>query len=248
MIASLPMYDWGDASAPHDRLWQRTRDRLRGAGIDAPEALTRDPDIWAQWTAPDLMLSQTCGLPFRTRLHERTTLVGATDCGLEGCPPGHYNSVFVVRADDPRRSVAALDGATLAHNSDDSQSGWGAARNEARRLGIAFVPGPATGAHRLSAIAVAEGRAETACIDANSWRMIERQLPEARDLRVIGRTEPTPGLPFITAFPEFAEPLFHALNEALADLDGADRDAMGIRGIVRLTPADYRAVPDVAGP
>jgi ABC-type glutathione transport system ATPase component len=39
MIASLGMYDFGPVMAVNDRLWALIRDRLRGDGIDAPDAL-----------------------------------------------------------------------------------------------------------------------------------------------------------------------------------------------------------------
>ena len=242
------MYNWGDARPAHDRLWREVRDRLRAGGVEAPEALTHGDDLWAQWTAPDLLLSQTCGLPYRTRLHDRVTLVGATDCGIEGCPPGTYRSLFVVRADDPRGAVEDFDGASLAYNSDDSQSGWGAPVNAARERGIAFRAGPATGAHRRSAEAVAAGEAEIAAIDAASWRMIARQDAVALQLRVIGATGPTPGLPFITAHPALAPLLLETLRAALRALSEEERDCLNFADVVPMTPAAYLAVPNPPAP
>jgi ABC-type phosphate/phosphonate transport system substrate-binding protein len=40
-FAALPMYDWPEARAETDAFWAGLRDRLRSAGIDAPDALTR---------------------------------------------------------------------------------------------------------------------------------------------------------------------------------------------------------------
>ena len=62
MIASLPMYDRPETAAANDRLWQGVRTRL-GEG---PEHLVRAGDPWEHWQSPDLLLSQTCGLPFRS--------------------------------------------------------------------------------------------------------------------------------------------------------------------------------------
>ena len=103
MIASLPMYDRPETAAANDRLWAGIRDRLRAEGLPAPEALIHGAsDLWPQWTSPDLVLSQTCGYPYRSRLHGQVLLVGTPDYGVDGCAPGHYRSVFVARADDPR--------------------------------------------------------------------------------------------------------------------------------------------------
>ena len=103
-LASLPMYDRPETAAANDRYWQAIRTRL-GEG---PETLTRTGELWEHWLAPDLVLSQTCGYPYRARLHGQVTLVGTPDYGLDGCPPGHYRSIFVARADDPRTDLRAF--------------------------------------------------------------------------------------------------------------------------------------------
>ena len=125
-VAALPMYDWPELAAATDRLWAALRDALRAAGIAAPERLTRDRALMAVWLDPQLVLSQTCGLPIVRELAGRVAIIGAPDYGVPGCPPGFYRSVVVVRADDPRETLAAFRGARLAINGRDSQSGYGA--------------------------------------------------------------------------------------------------------------------------
>ncbi|MGL6210447.1 MAG: phosphate/phosphite/phosphonate ABC transporter substrate-binding protein, partial [Paracoccaceae bacterium] len=142
MIASLGMYDLPPLQAANDRLWAGIRDRLRAVGIGAPEGLTRgDGAYWAAWEAPDLVLSQTCGFPYRARLHGRVTLIGTPSYRLLGCPPGYYRSVFVARAGDTRRTVAEFSGAPFAYNEALSQSGWAAPQTHAAKHGLHF---PAT--------------------------------------------------------------------------------------------------------
>ena len=103
MIASLGMYDRAEAQASNDRLWGLIRDGMRDHGLAAPQALTRGAGAyWDAWMAPDLVLSQTCGFPYRARLHDKVTLIGTPDYGVAGCPAGHYCSVYVARADDGR--------------------------------------------------------------------------------------------------------------------------------------------------
>lgn len=244
MIASLPMYDRPETAAAHDALWALVRDGLRRRGIAAPEALDRGIGLWEAWEHPRLVLGQTCGLPYRTRLHGRVELAGAFDYGLEGAPPGHYLSVFVVRADDPARDPEAHAAARFAFNQPESHSGWAAPQLWAAARGFAFRPALETGAHRASARAVAEGRADIAAIDAVTWRGILRwEADLAARLRVIGRTDPSPGLPLIAARGADAAALAEALAEAAEALAPADRDILGIAGFVRVAAADYLAVP-----
>jgi ABC-type phosphate/phosphonate transport system substrate-binding protein len=249
MIASLPMYDRAETAPAHDRLWARIRDGMRDAGMDAPEALTRGAeDLWPQWTAPDLALSQTCGFPYRSRLHGRVTLVGTPDFAVPGCPPGHYRSVFVARADDPRRDLAEFDGAAFAYNEALSQSGWAAPQTHAAGLGLRLPPALRTGAHRLSALAVAEGRADLTALDAVTWRMLRRWDPAAAALREVALTDPTPGLPYIARKGADADALHAIIAAAIAAMDATDRDATGLAGLVRIPAEAYLAVSTPPAP
>ena len=245
MIASLPMYDRPATAGANDRLWAAIRDRLRAAGLPAPETLTRGGDLWNHWLSPDLVLSQTCGLPYRTRLHGRVTLVGTPDYGLPDCPPGCYRSVLVARADDPRQDAEAFAGARLAVNSLDSQSGWAAPLCHAPALARAEMV--VTGGHAASLAAVAEARADLAAVDAVSWLLLRAEGATA-GLRVLGMTEPTPGLPLIAAAGCDAELLHEAVAGAMAGLSPADRAATGLRGLVRIPAAAYLAIPTPAPP
>jgi ABC-type phosphate/phosphonate transport system substrate-binding protein len=249
MIASLGMYDFGAAQAANDRLWALIRDALRRRDIEAPEALTRgEHAYWQAWQSSDLILSQTCGYPFRARLHDTVTYVGTPDYGVEGCAPGHYRSVFVARADDPRDTVAAFDGAAFAYNEALSQSGWAAPQTHAAKLGLRLPPSVQTGAHRLSAEAVADGRAEIAALDAVTFALMQDADPVARKLKVVGMTDPTPGLPFITARDRDPLPIFEAVGEAIAALGRDDRAVLRLQGFVRIPTDAYLAVPNPPAP
>lgn len=243
------MYDFGPAMAANDRLWALIRDRLRAGGIDAPQALIRgEAAYWPAWEAPDLLLSQTCGYPFRARLHDRVAYVGTPDYGVEGCPPGHYRSVFVVRADDPRQTLAEFDGAGFAYNEDLSQSGWAAPQTHAAGLGIRLPAAVRTGGHRRSARAVAEGRADICALDAVTCALLLASDPDMRRLRAIGTTVPTPGLPLITATGGPVEALFDAVAGSILALDPPDRRTLRLRGLVRLPASAYLAVPNPPAP
>jgi len=111
VIAMLGMYDMPATSAANDRFWTLIRQHL-GYG---PTYLTRDGNVWDIWLNPDLLFAQTCGMPYRTRLHGQVQLVGTPDYGLPGCPPGHYCSVLIARAEDDR-DLEGLRSGHFAYN------------------------------------------------------------------------------------------------------------------------------------
>lgn len=244
MIASLPMYDLAPQQAANDRFWRAIRAHL-GQG---PESLMREGDLWEHWLSPDLVLSQTCGYPYRARLHGKVTLVGTPDYGLPGCPAGHYNSVFVARADDPREGLKAFAGATFAYNEAMSQSGWAAPMQYLGDASIVMGDLLRTGGHRLSAMAVSEGRADLAALDALSWKLMCKSEDFTDTLKEIARTTPTPVLPYITALGRDAAACFAAIDAAIGDLTPEDRDCLSLKGIVRITPDAYLAVPTPPAP
>lgn len=237
MIASLPMYDWPELQPANDRLWQLIAANL----ADAPAALTRSDDLWGQWLSPDLLLGQTCSLPFATRLKGRVALVGTLDLGLPKCPAGHYNSVIVAHkdADLPTEPLTTR----IAINEDSSQSGWGALWQEARRRDATLGPVTATGAHRASVGAVAAGLADIAIVDANSWRLAKCFDAHTNALEVIGHTPPTPSLPLITAKTNRVGELRAAITAAIPRLSADDRSVLGVRSLTMMADATYFAVP-----
>jgi ABC-type phosphate/phosphonate transport system substrate-binding protein len=210
--------------------------------------LTRGRDLWDIWQSPDLVLAQTCGYPFRARLAPHVGLVGTPDYAVEGCAPGYYCSLFIARATDPRSDLAAFDGTPLAYNEAMSQSGWAAPQNHAAQHGLHFPAGPLTGAHRETALAIADGRADLGAVDAVTWRHLQRVEPAVAGLRVVARTMPTPGLPFITARQNPACVIFDVLAQTIAELPPEMRAILGLRGIVAVPAADYAAVPNPAPP
>ncbi|WJY20167.1 PhnD/SsuA/transferrin family substrate-binding protein [Fontisubflavum oceani] len=235
MIAALPMYDRPEIGGATDRLWEAIRDALRARGLDAPDALTRDQEIWEIWQSPDLILAQTCGLPYRARLAPHVTLVATPDFGLPGCPPGYYNSVIVARSKTP--------GAKPAVNEGLSQSGWAALTNWAAETGMALDTPVMTGGHEASAKAVAEGRADLAAIDAQTWRLLTRSTPWTANLIEIMRTPPTPALPLITAGDQDPVPIRAGLEDAMTALGPEDRTALDLKGFTIIPKAEYLTQP-----
>ncbi|KAA2313184.1 hypothetical protein DL237_15660 [Pseudooceanicola sediminis] len=239
MIVSFQMYDRPETAPVYDRLWQATRNAL-GYG---PAKVTRDSDLWHTWQNPDLLIAQTCGLPFRSRLKDRVTLIGTPDPGLPGLPPGQYHSLIVVHRDAPARSFADLAGLRFAYNEAGSQSGWAALAAHAALHDIPLGPLLPTGSHAASARAVADGGADAAALDRLTWHLLEAFEPFAGSLRVIARTQPTPALPLITALGRDPAPLRTALSAAISVLSPAERTLIGFQRLVAIPDAEYFAIP-----
>ena len=232
--ASLPWYPSPVTRAAEDRLWSALQDRVRLPARSEPN------DLLAHWRDPAMVLSQTCTPPYRRHLADRVTLVAAPDFGLPDCPPGDYASVLVQRSGDDR-GQADWPSMRLAVNDRLSQSGFGAPTQYAAARGTRFGDLHLTGAHRVSIRAVADGLADIAAIDAQTWRLLSRHDPVVARLKVVARTAPTPAPPYITGDAALAPVLFAALSGALASLSPDDRGTLGLYGIVAIRPGAYDA-------
>lgn len=232
MIAALPMYDRPETAAAHDALWALVRDGLRARGVDAPGALDRGAGHMEGWARPDLLLGQMCNLPWRARFRDRVTILGAA-CYDIPADPGEYHSVLVARVDD------AAPGPRFALNDALSNSGWDMPQEWARAAGVALRPVLVTGSHAASLLAVAEGRADLAGIDAVTFRAMLRWDAAARDVRVVARTRPTPGMSFVTAAANDPAPIRAALAEALIAMPDWVVDTLGLHGMAVLPPSAY---------
>lgn len=248
LLACLPMYDWPEVQGAWDGFWHGVRRELRQQGIAAPEALDRTLDERASWTSPDLLLGQTCGLPYVRRLTGRAHVLGSLAFALEDCPPGDYRSRIVVRNDSPVREWGDLRGARLAVNSRDSQSGYNALIGLVRDRhggGAFFSEEVETGSHRASIRAVAAGTADLAAIDAVTWCLALDHERASNGLRVLTSTAVVPGLPLITAFNQWKAPLAKALALAVERMPSDQRRALSLTGFTPKTPEDYRRIRDL---
>lgn len=228
--AALPMYDMPGIHDHNVRLWQAIRDNLRSHQIAAPDTLTQDVDAFELWRDPNLCLSQTCGLPLVSGLVGDATVLGAFDYGLDDCEAGQYFSVIVAGKHVPETP-------RFAYNDSGSQSGYAALK---RHMGPRLGAGVKTGSHVASVRAVAEGHADIAAIDAVTWRLALAYEPAAKQLHVVDRTTPTPGLPLITAPGRDPAPFRAALATAAAAA-GLSDTPLGIRGFRSLDRSDYEA-------
>ena len=239
MIASLPMYARPSNRAAHDVLWGLVRDGLHARGIEAPAALDHEIGHIESWGHPDLVLGQICNLPLRSAFMDMVTIIGASDYGIDDCKPGYYRSDFVVRRDSPATDPRDMIDARFVCNEPLSQSGYGSAQLWALAQGRQFHLSAITGSHRASIAAVAEGNADIAAIDAQTWRIECQENLQTDTLKVIGHTAPTPGMTFITRKGQDPQPYFEAITAAIAQLPTYVAKALGLKAIVALGTDAY---------
>lgn len=235
------MYDWPEVQRANDAFWQRIAGRLAQAGIAAPKSLSRDRPATAIWQEADLLLAQTCGLPFVTGRCGTARIVARPDYGIEGAADGLYASALVCRRGDGSR-LSDFRGARAAVNQYGSQSGCNAladAVGETDFFGTVVM----SGAHRVSARLVAAGEADLAAIDAVAWALFRRYEPEAASrLGVLDWTRSMPVLPFITGVKHVG--LIPRLCDALLD---ACRGGTGLPvSALPASEADYAPVREMA--
>ncbi len=235
MIATLPMYDRPETWAAHDRYWDLIRRHLE----HAPEALSRDD---FHWLAPDLVLSQTCSLPYRSALQGGVTIV-ATPVHDLPCPAGTYYSAVIVRKGEKRSDLSDFKDAALAINSPVSQSGWAAIDALAEEAGFRFSTVFESGSHEESARRVAAGDADICAIDAVSWEMVRKWDDAAEALEVLTTTPPTPALPYITAMDQDPAPIQEALVSAVHELSPEDQDTLCLIDVTYMPPDHYLSLP-----
>lgn len=251
-LASIGMYlDPPPLRRATRALWAHIRDSLRIAGLaGVPGGLDEALSPEAAWLHPELLLAQTCGYPFASRLRGQVRLVATPCYDLPGCTGPISASFLIVRADDRAASLADLAGRRAAINYRPSNSGHNVLRAAVApfaRGGRFFSEVVETGGHGASIAALAAGEADVAAIDCVTWGNYVRFAPgRLKALRVLSETPKTPGLPLITrASASDAEValLRAALDRAVADVTmAATCEILGLSGFAKLTEADYDSV------
>lgn len=245
MIAALPMYDWPELRAATDAWWAGLARHLRRAGVDGvPETLCRDLAPMAVWEHPDLLLAQTCGLPFVRRYRDRLRVVATPCYAAKGCTGPTYRSAIVVHEHSGIGSPADATGAIVAFNSEDSLSGHLALRRVL--AGVPLAGALETGSHAASLVALQARRADLCAIDCVSWAIARCHRPALTlDLRVIGWSSPMPALPYVTRAGGPIGRLRQALQAASVDPElAAARAPLLLVGFAAADCGDYAVVAE----
>ncbi|TPJ16060.1 phosphate ABC transporter substrate-binding protein [Mesorhizobium sp. B2-7-3] len=201
----------------------------------APDPATLPPDeldFHKLWMHPALLFAQTCWGPMELGLSRHVQVVGQPSYdAYEGGQGELYSSALVMRSGEGPEVRSPADGKALlpldlirgrrfTFNSLDSMSGIIALTRDLKAAGEnldIFSSYSESGGHRDSIVAVAEGKADIAAIDCESWALARRFEPAARKIVIVGWTGRRKGLPFITAMTT-PEKTVRAMREALAGL------------------------------
>ncbi|MEI8714869.1 phosphate/phosphite/phosphonate ABC transporter substrate-binding protein [Mesorhizobium sp. ISC11] len=214
--------------------------RDAAGALIAPDPATLPPDeldFHRLWLHPLLLFAQTCWGPMELGLSRHVQVVGQPSYdAYEGGQGELYSSALVMRIGEGPEVRSPADGSALipldlirgkrfTFNSLDSMSGIIALTRDLRAadegLDI-FSSRSESGGHRASIVAIAEGWADVAAIDCESWALAQRFEPAARKVAIVGWTGRRKGLPFITARAT-PEKTVRAMREALAGLSEQPR-------------------------
>ncbi|MFC3323825.1 phosphate/phosphite/phosphonate ABC transporter substrate-binding protein [Mesorhizobium cantuariense] len=205
------------------------------SALIAPDSETLPPDeldFHRLWLHPALLFSQTCWGPMELGLSSHVQVIGQPSYdAYEGGQGELYSSAIVMLADGTPSVASPNDGSPLipldrirgkrfTFNNLDSMSGLIGLTRDLQAMGESldlFSSRSESGGHRASIVAIAEGRADVAAIDCESWALAQRFEPAAKEVAVVGWTGRRKGLPFITAATT-PEKTVAALREAIAGL------------------------------
>jgi ABC-type phosphate/phosphonate transport system substrate-binding protein len=255
MIAALPMYDFAPVRAATDGWWRGIAKALRLQGLtEIPERLTRER-AERLWRHPKLLFGQVCGFPLIRAYGTRPQLIATPCYDVPGCDGPEYSSVIVVHANNPAVEMEDLRGRVAAISGTDSHSGCHILRAMVAPLAS---PGSRffgrqiiTGSHAGSLEAIEAREADVAAIDAITYSLIKRSMPQALDnFRVLGRSPLAPAPPYITSSLTSKgdiDRMRDALVDALADPHLAScRDELMIRGAKIVSIDKYQRIDEMA--
>jgi ABC-type phosphate/phosphonate transport system substrate-binding protein len=248
------MYNWPEAINAIDQFWSPLINNQKAGGFDVDNTLATDRDAYDVWLNPQMLLAQTCGFPYVTKLKGKVQLVATPHYAVEGCSGSNYRSVILRRESDTRKQLCDFAGATAAVNSFRSQSGCNALLGTLVREGLnapCLQSLKKSGSHRNSMRMVASGGADICAIDAVCWQLMKDFEPEtAAKMTVVCWSDAQPGLPFITnntmkpeQIVELRVALYSALDEALAKQSAA---GFYIKGFSILNDSDYAGITQMA--
>jgi ABC-type phosphate/phosphonate transport system substrate-binding protein len=207
MIANARMYSVSPEAAV---LWRRLLGAvIEHSGLDIQLLDHREPaPIDELWQRSDKAAVFMCGLPF-SRSQPRPELIAApvpSPPDFHGLP--QYWSNMVVRKDSAMETIEDTFGGRIALTVPDSQSGCLAALYYLMTKAQTFPPYREVITPRVTPLgamsAVIDGAAEVAPIDSYAYALLQRYRPDLTiQLRIVGRTAPTPIPPLVASHAGF---------------------------------------------
>ncbi|UCI23328.1 phosphate/phosphite/phosphonate ABC transporter substrate-binding protein [Mesorhizobium sp. B2-8-5] len=206
-----------------------------------PATLPSDEfDFLQFWLSPALLFGQTCWGPMELGLAPHVQVIAQPSYdAFEGGQGELYSSALVMAADGGPSVVSPADGKAVipldlirgkrfTFNNPDSMSGLIGLTRDLQAMDKSldiFASRSESGGHRSSIVAVAEGRADIAAIDCESWALARRFEPAAKGVKVVGWTARRKGLPYITARTT-PEQVVAAMRDAVATIESGSEQPL----------------------
>ena len=239
--------------------WQQLFTRfceLSDVAVDSV-SLSFDHDP-ARLLEPGLWFGHTCGYPLMTRLKDCVSpfcvpLFDVPGTGDPGTDRKFYSSRFIVAADSDIDCIEASRGCVAVMNNPDSNSGMNVLRHAVAGVSDSnqfFSNVVTSGGHLRSLECIANRSADIAAIDCVSYQLIADWRPQlCADIRIIGDSIKTCGLPLVMAHADIAdadtEAMIDGLNQALALCDDVVRSTLHLNGFARVQLDDYRSILEI---
>ena len=99
-----------------------------------------------------------------------------------------------------------------------------------------------TGSHYNSMKSVVDGLADITSIDIVALGFMNKFDVFTKKLKVLEKTTPTPGLPYITSSKFDSEIIFDAVYEALNNLNNEVKNTLKIKQIVKIPKEKYLSI------
>jgi DNA-binding transcriptional LysR family regulator len=228
-IASLPWYDLPTTHGALDAFWLVLHEESSRHGIARlPDRLDRDTPLDVQWSSPELLVSQCCGLDLLTAAGRMLAPIARPVFSDLDVAPGNYFSHIVMAT-----SLQAIPN-RIAINSRSSRSGCAALLEWMSTRGWRHKEILLSGSHANSLTLLRNGEADIAAIDAHSWTRLDQ-----RGVRIVGRSASAPSPPFVCHRSRLADAL--AIRGALECAVSRAGDLIGVRGIIPTHARIYRA-------
>lgn len=247
------MYDFPEVHWALDDLWCAIADNLRQRGMTGvPKDLIHTRPLAELWTAPEMYISQCCGLDV-VKNYTRHLLPLATPISVASGNDGHrYRSNVIVHAASDVDCLEDLRGKICVVNGPESHSGMNVLRALIAPLSNGnpfFAEVIESGAHEDSIAMVAAGKADVAAIDCVSFALLNRHRPAStHSVRVLTHTEYGPAIPYVTRTDTKAETvdiMRQAIIAAFAEPGIADAlDTLFLTGVTVLPKDIYYELID----
>ena len=251
--ASLPMYNLPEMRPANAQLWAALRGLLAEDGVaDPPQTLAFERPPVPDRIGPEVLFSQTCGYPLETIFRGQAIRLGTPCYDAPGCDGPTHCGLFVVPAGSPARKLYDLKGGTFLLNNRHSNSGMNLPRHAFAEIAGGrpfFARVIETGSQPGNLDRIAMNEADVTAVDCVTYAFWQQYRPEAAGrARVLGRTPPSPAIPFVTSAETPAaivEILRRALRELVQNPRYADvRAGLRLRDVADLPDSDYRCLLD----